>query len=234
MLRVHQIDVFYGDAQVLSRVSLEVNPGEIVTLLGSNGAGKSTTLRTISGLLRPRSGSLTMNGVRVDQLPAHHIVSLGVAHVPDGRRLFPQMTVFENLILGAYRPHAWNKREDSLKWVHQLFPRLEQRSAQLAGTLSGGEQQMCAIGRALMARPQLLMLDEPSLGLAPNLVEMIFGVIQEINRTGVTILLVEQNAHLALQMAHRGYVLENGRVSLSGSGQELAHDEHVRQAYLGL
>jgi branched-chain amino acid transport system ATP-binding protein len=234
MLRVDQIDVFYGDAQALSRVSLEVNRGEIVTLVGSNGAGKSTTLRTISGLLRPRKGSLTMNGVRMDQIPAHRIVSLGVAHVPDGRRLFPQMTVLENLTLGAFSTDAWRSRAESLKWVFRLFPRLEQRSAQLAGTLSGGEQQMCAIGRALMARPQLLLMDEPSLGLAPNLVEMIFAVIREINEQGVTILLVEQNAHLALQMAHRGYVLENGRISLSGPGQDLTHNEHVRQAYLGL
>ena len=234
MLSVDQIDVFYGDAQALFGVSLQVNRGEIVTLVGSNGAGKTTALRTISGLLRPRRGSLTIDGVRMDRIPAHRIVSLGVAHVPEGRRLFPQMTVLENLTLGAFNTHAWQQRAQTLEWVFRLFPRLEQRSTQLAGTLSGGEQQMCAIGRALMARPQILLLDEPSLGLAPNLVETIFEVIREINRTGVTILLVEQNAHQALSMAHRGYVLENGRIALSGRGRDLTGDEYVRQAYLGL
>lgn len=234
MLRVEQIDVFYGDAQALTGVSLEVNQGEIVTLVGSNGAGKSTTLRAISGLLRPRRGSIAMNGVRLDQIPSHRVVEHGVAHVPEGRRLFPQMTVRENLVLGAFSRKQGPDLQDSLARVYELFPRLKERANQLAGTLSGGEQQMCSIARALMAHPKLLMLDEPSLGLAPNLVETIFQVLQEINRTGVTILLVEQNAHLALQVAHRGYVLETGRVTLSGPGTDLFRNEYVRQAYLGL
>lgn len=234
MLNVEAIDVFYGDAQALHGVSLTVNQGEIVTLVGSNGAGKSTTLRTVSGLMRPRKGSISLGENRLDKVPAHKVVDLGVAHVPEGRRLFAQMTVQENLNLGAFKTAAWKDREESLERAFRLFPVLKSRASQLAGTLSGGEQQMCAIGRALMSRPQLLMLDEPSLGLAPNLVELIFQVIQEINQSGVTILLVEQNAHLALQIAHRAYVLENGQVSLSGSGQEVAGNEFVRQAYLGL
>ena len=234
MLNVDAIDVFYGDAQALDGVSLQVHEGEIVTLVGSNGAGKTTTLRTLSGLLRPRKGAITIGDTRLDQTPAHKVVSLGVAHVPEGRCLFPQMSVWENLTLGAYNTSAWNDRADLMERVFNLFPVLKERSAQLSGTLSGGEQQMCAIGRALMARPKLLMLDEPSLGLAPNLVEMIFQVIEEINQSGITILLVEQNAYLALQMADRAYVLENGRVILSGPGQDLAANENVRQAYLGL
>jgi branched-chain amino acid transport system ATP-binding protein len=234
MLNIEAIDVYYGDAQALSGISLTVNQGEIVTLVGSNGAGKSTTLRTISGLLRPRKGSITLGEKRLDKVPAHKVVDLGVAHVPEGRRLFAQMTVRENLTLGAFNTAAWNDRAESMERAFTLFPILEERATQLAGTLSGGEQQMCAIGRALMSRPQVLMLDEPSLGLAPNLVERIFQVVQEINQSGVTILLVEQNAHLALQIAHRAYVLENGRVSLSGTGHEVASNEFVRQAYLGL
>lgn len=234
MLKVDEIDVYYGDAQALAGVSLEVEDGQIVALLGANGAGKSTTLRAISGILRPRSGRIMLNGVRLDQLPAHEVVRCGVAHVPEGRRLFPQMTVEENLIMGAFYPAAWKRREESLARVYDLFPRLKERSRQLAGTLSGGEQQMCAIGRALMGQPRLLMLDEPSLGLAPNIVEKIFEVIQEINDQGVTILLVEQNAHLALQTAHVGYVLENGRVVRHGAARELLGDNYVRQAYLGL
>ncbi len=234
MLKVDAIDVFYGDAQALDAVSLEVNEGEIVTLVGSNGAGKTTTLRTLSGLLRPRKGAITMHGTRLDKPPAHTVVSMGIAHVPEGRCLFPQMSVWENLTLGAYNTSAWNERAEAIERVYKLFPVLKSRSVQLAGTLSGGEQQMCAIGRALMSRPKLLMLDEPSLGLAPNLVEMIFQIIEEINQSGITILLVEQNAYLALQMADRAYVLENGKVSLSGPGREVADNEYVRQAYLGL
>jgi branched-chain amino acid transport system ATP-binding protein len=233
MLRVDQIDVFYGDAQALFRVSLEVNRGEIVTLVGSNGAGKSTTLRAISGLLRPRRGALTLDGVRMDRVPAHRIVSLGVAHVPEGRRLFPQMTVLENLTLGAFNTDAWKQRAETLESVYRLFPRLEQRSAQLAGTLSGGEQQMCAIGRALMSRPQVLLLDEPSLGLAPLLVHTIFEAIDEINKKGTTILLVEQNANAALKHSHRGYVLETGIIVMEGASQQLANDPGVKEAYLG-
>lgn len=234
MLKVDAIDVFYGDAQALDGVSLQVHEGEIVTLVGSNGAGKTTTLRTLSGLLRPRKGAITISGTRLDKTPAHKVVGLGVAHVPEGRCLFPQMSVWENLTLGAYNTSAWNDRAEIMERVFSLFPVLKARSTQLAGTLSGGEQQMCAIGRSLMARPKLLMLDEPSLGLAPNLVEMIFQVIAEINQSGITVLLVEQNAYLALQMADRAYVLENGRVTLSGPGREVAANENVRQAYLGL
>jgi len=234
MLRVDAIDVYYGDAQALDGVSLQVHEGEIVTLVGSNGAGKTTTLRTLSGLLRPRKGAITIGGTRLDKTAAHKVVNLGVAHVPEGRCLFPQMSVWENLTLGAYNTSAWNDRREVMERVFGLFPVLKARSAQLAGTLSGGEQQMCAIGRALMAGPKLLMLDEPSLGLAPNLVEMIFQVIEEINQSGITVLLVEQNAYLALQMADRAYVLENGRVTLSGPGRDVAANENVRQAYLGL
>ena len=234
MLKVDAIDVFYGDAQALDGVSLQVHEGEIVTLVGSNGAGKTTTLRTLSGLLRPRKGAITISGTRLDKTPAHKVVNLGVAHVPEGRCLFPQMSVWENLTLGAYNTSAWNDRAEAIERVYRMFPVLKERSSQLSGTLSGGEQQMCAIGRALMARPKLLMLDEPSLGLAPNLVEMIFQVIEEINQSGITVLLVEQNAYLALQMADRAYVLENGRVTLSGPGQDVAANENVRQAYLGL
>lgn len=234
LLDVQDIDVFYGDAQALAGVSLTVGQGEIVTLVGANGAGKSTTLRTISGLLRPRQGSITFNDQRLDQISAYRLVELGIAHVPEGRRIFPGMTVMENLNMGAYNPSAWSERNQQLQRVMELFPILDERRHQLAGTLSGGEQQMLAIGRALMAEPHLLMLDEPSLGLAPRLVVQIFDVIGEIRQQGVTILLVEQNAQMALQIADRGYVLETGRVVLSGTGEELLTNQHVRQAYLGL
>ncbi|MDR5694032.1 MAG: ABC transporter ATP-binding protein [Armatimonadota bacterium] len=234
MLEVENIHVFYGEAQALSDVSFHVGEGEIVTLVGSNGAGKTTVLNTISGLLTPRSGSIRLNGVRLDRLPAHRIVELGVVQIPEGRRLWPNMTVLENLELGAYIRQARAARKESLRWVFQLFPRLEERKYQLAGTLSGGEQQMLAIARGLLARPKLLMLDEPSLGLAPFLVREVFETIQEINRQGVTILLVEQNVHLALGIARRGYVLETGRIVLSGSGRELLENPHVQKAYLGL
>lgn len=235
LLEVQEIDVFYGDAQALANVSLTVEQGEIVTLLGANGAGKSTTLRTISGLLRPRQGSITFGGQRIDQVPAHRLVELGIAHVPEGRRIFPGMSVMENLYMGAYNRSAWSERNRRLQQVIDLFPILAERRQQLAGTLSGGEQQMLAIGRALMAGPRLFMLDEPSLGLAPRLVTQIFETIGEIRQQqGVTILLVEQNAHMALQIADRGYVLEAGRVVLRGTGEELLANKHVRQAYLGL
>lgn len=235
LLEVHGIDVFYGDAQALSNLSLAVERGEIVTLLGANGAGKSTTLRTISGLLRPRRGSITFSDQRIDQVPAHRVVELGTAHVPEGRRVFPGMSVVENLYMGAYHSSAWPERNRRLQQVFELFPTLTKRRQQLAGTLSGGEQQMLAIGRALMAGPRLLMLDEPSLGLAPRLVTQIFEAICEIRQQqGVTILLVEQNAHMALHIADRGYVLETGRVALSGTGKDLLVDPYIRQAYLGL
>jgi branched-chain amino acid transport system ATP-binding protein len=234
VLTLEGVDVFYGDAQALSGVSLTVGKGEIVTLIGANGAGKSTTLRTISGLLRPRRGQVVFDGRRLDTRPAHAVAAAGVGHVPEARRLFPNMTVRENLLMGAYRPDLWAAREASLGRVYAAFPRLRERRDQLAGTLSGGEQQMCAIGRAMMGRPTLLMLDEPSLGLAPNIVDQIFDIIRDIAREGVTILLVEQNAHLALEIADRGYVMETGRIVLEGRGRDLLDEPHVRRAYLGL
>ncbi len=235
LLEVNEIDVFYGDAQALDGVTIDVEQGEIVTLVGANGAGKTTTLRTISGLLRPRRGYVSLAGQRLDRIPNYRLVSLGVAHVPEGRRVFAGMTVLENLKMGAFSAVARGKLASTLAEVYSLFPVLQERSNQLGGTLSGGEQQMLAIGRALMSRPQLLMLDEPSLGLAPLLVGQIFKAIAEIRRQqGLTILLVEQNARLALQIANRGYVLETGRVVLRGTGQDLLVNQHVRQAYLGL
>jgi branched-chain amino acid transport system ATP-binding protein len=235
LLEIHDVDVYYGDAQALKGVSLHVEQGELVTLVGANGAGKSTTLRTISGLLRPRRGYITLAGERLDCVPNYKLVAMGVAHVPEGRRVFAGMTVLENLNMGAFNGAARHHRAQTLEQIYDLFPVLAQRRGQLAGTLSGGEQQMLAIGRALMARPKLLMLDEPSLGLSPLLVEQIFKAVAEIQRQrGTTMLLVEQNARLALQIANRGYVLETGRIVLHGTGQELQANQHVRQAYLGL
>lgn len=234
MLEIENINVFYGEAQALWDVSFSVQEGEIVTLVGSNGAGKSTVLNTISGLLVPSSGAIRLNGIRLDRLPAHRIVELGIAQIPEGRRLWPGLTVLENLELGAYTRHARAAREESFRWVFKLFPRLEERKYQLAGTLSGGEQQMLAIGRGLLSRPKILMLDEPSLGLAPFLVDEVFETILEINKQGVTILLVEQNVRHALEIASRGYVLETGRIVLSGTGKELLENPYVKTAYLGL
>ena len=234
MLRVERINVFYDDAQALWDVSFAVNRGEIVTLVGSNGAGKSTTLKALSGLVPPISGEILFDGSRIDRLPAHRIVEMGIAHIPEGRRLWPGLTVRENLELGAYSRVARAARGDTMAGVFQLFPRLDERKNQLAGTLSGGEQQMLAIGRGLLSKPQLLVLDEPSLGLAPLLVNDIFGTIQKINRQGVTVLLVEQNVNYALAISHRGYVLETGRIVLHGPGKELLANEHVKTAYLGL
>ncbi len=234
MLEVKNIDVFYGDAQALWDVSLTVKDGEIVTLLGANGAGKSTTLRTISGLLRPKKGSVTLAGVRLDRIEPHQIILHGLSHVPEGRRLFPNMTVWENLSVGAYIPPAWKDRASALDEMMEIFPILKDRRDQLAGTLSGGEQQMCAIARAMVSRPKVLLLDEPSLGLAPVIVEKIFEVAQQINRKGVTVLLVEQNAHIALQIAHRGYVIETGQVVMEGEASRLIQDDYIKQAYLGL
>ncbi|MGH7324821.1 MAG: ABC transporter ATP-binding protein [Candidatus Rokuibacteriota bacterium] len=234
MLDVQRLDVFYGDVQVVWDLSFSVQDGEIVTLLGGNGAGKSTTLKTLSGLLRPRRGRILFDGVPLERLAAYEIVARGVAQVPEGRRLWPGMTVVENLLLGAYPRAARQGVQAALERVFTLFPALAERRRQLAGTLSGGEQQMVAIGRALMARPRLLMLDEPSLGLAPKIVERIFGVVQDIRRQGVTVLLVEQNAHLALSVADRAYLLETGRLVLSGAGRDLLADAEVRRAYLGL
>lgn len=235
LLEIQEIDVFYGDAQALFNLSLTLEQGEIVTLLGANGAGKSTTLRSISGLIRPRRGSIIFREQRIDQIPAHCLVELGAVHVPEGRHIFPGMSVLENLYVGAYNSLAWPDRNRRLRQVVALFPVLGERRRQLAGTLSGGEQQMLALGRALMAHPRLLMLDEPSLGLAPHLVPQIFAAISEIRQQHeVTILLVEQNVHSALRIADRGYVLEAGQLTLDGASENLLANPYIRQAYLGL
>jgi len=233
LLELQAVHTYYGNIHALKGISLSIEGGEIVTLIGSNGAGKSTTLRTISGLLRPRRGAILLEQRRLDQLLPHEIVSLGVIHVPEGRRIFPRLTVQENLAMGAYQRRDKDGIQRDLERVFALFPRLKERLHQKGGTLSGGEQQMLAIGRALMSRPRVLLLDEPSMGLAPVLVEMIFDIIREINQQGITILLVEQNARIALSIAHRGYVLETGRIVLSGPGPQLAGDPMVKAAYLG-
>ena len=233
MLSVQNIDVYYGAIHALKGISIDVTEGEIVTLIGANGAGKTTTLRTISGLLKPKSGKIIYEGKEIAGLPAQQIVGLGLSQVPEGRRIFANMTVMENLELGAYLRKDKENLAGDLKNVFAKFPRLEERKAQVAGTLSGGEQQMLAMGRALMSRPRLLLLDEPSMGLAPLLVKEIFAIIKEINEGGTTILLVEQNANMALSIADRAYVLETGRIILSGSAKELAASEEVRKAYLG-
>ena len=232
MLKVESIDVAYGEIRALKGVGLEVGRGEIVTLLGNNGAGKTTTLKTISGLLHPTQGSITLEDESLVGVPPHAIVARGVAHVPEGRRIFNRLSVRENLMMGAYL-RSDGKITADLDRVFALFPRLAERIAQVAGTLSGGEQQMLAIGRALMASPRLLLLDEPSMGLAPVLVEQIFDTITDINRQGMTILLVEQNAAMALSIAHRGYVLETGSIALAGTSTELSDNADVRRAYLG-
>ena len=232
MLAVNDIHVYYGSIHAVKGVSLEVNEGEIVTLIGANGAGKSTVLNTISGLLHPRGGSVTFMGQDLKGVPPHKLVARGMAQVPEGRRIFLQMTVEENLEMGAYTQPGSSVAE-SIEDVYRRFPRLQERRRQIAGTLSGGEQQMLAMGRALMSHPRLLMLDEPSMGLAPILVEQIFDIIQELNQHGTTILLVEQNAQMALSVAHRGYVLETGKIVTTGSGEELLEDEAVKKAYLG-
>ena len=234
LLQLAGVDVAYGDLPALRDVDLVVEPGETVSVVGANGAGKTTMLRTISALLRPRRGEVRFEGERIDRLPCHRVVERGVVHVPEGRKIFPSLTVRENLELGSYTRAAKARRAESLDRVLALFPRLRERATQAAGTLSGGEQQMLAIGRALMTLPKLLMLDEPSLGLAPLIVQEIFHTIAEINRAGTTVLLVEQNTRQALTLSRRGYVLENGRVVLVGSGAELLDNEHVRRAYLGL
>jgi len=234
LLKVENLHTYYGRVHALKGISLEVEEGQIVTLIGANGAGKSTTLRTISGLLRPREGSITFKGEPIHEMPSHRIVGQGICHSPEGRGILSTLTVDENLNMGAYVLGSDKEAiEANRRRVFDLFPRLEERRNQLGGTLSGGEQQMLTIGRALMARPSLLMLDEPSLGLAPLLVKTIFSTIREINERGVTVLLVEQNARAALKIAHQAYVLETGRVVLSGPANSLLQDERVRKAYLG-
>ena len=233
MLKIDNLHVYYGAIHAIKGVSLEVNQGEIVTLIGANGAGKSTTLRTISGLLKPKEGTIAFEGQPIGGVPAHEIVKQGISQVPEGRRIFAEMTVMENLELGAFTRSDKDGIKADLKMVFERFPRLEERKEQQAGTLSGGEQQMLAMGRALMSRPRLLLLDEPSMGLAPLLIREIFSIIVDINKTGTTVLLVEQNANMALSIAHRAYVLETGRITLSGDAKELAASEEVRKAYLG-
>jgi branched-chain amino acid transport system ATP-binding protein len=233
VLELREVEVAYGNIRAIKGISLTVAEGELVTLIGANGAGKSTTLKTISGLLRPKSGTLFYRGQPLDRLPPHRIVALGISHCPEGRHLFGRLTVTENLRLGAIQRRDRENVQSDIKHVYTLFPVLEERNVQLAGTLSGGEQQMLAIGRALMSRPQLLLLDEPSLGLAPILVSIIFETIRQLKREGATILLVEQNARLALDIADRAYVMETGRVTLQGPATELKHNPQVEHTYLG-
>jgi branched-chain amino acid transport system ATP-binding protein len=233
VLELENVQVYYGTIRALKGISLDVGEGEIVTLLGSNGAGKTTTLRSINGLNRPRSGTIRFKGEDITHRPAHEIVKRGISQSPEGRKLFPRMSVLENLEMGAFQRHDRAAMREDIDRVFSLFPRLAERKSQKAGTLSGGEQQMCAIGRALMARPKLLMLDEPSMGLAPIFVEKIFEIVVEINRQGTPILLVEQNALMALEVAKRGYVLETGRVALADDAKNLRENEQVRKTYLG-
>ena len=233
MLKIDDLKVRYGGIEAVKGISFEVPEGSIVTLIGANGAGKSTTLRTIAGLVKPASGRIHLQAEDITGMSPDKIVTRGITLVPEGRRVFPDLTVLENLKVGAYLRRDKNEIEHDLLWVYDLFPRLKERSWQAAGTLSGGEQQMLAVGRALMSRPKLIMMDEPSLGLAPIIVKGIFDIIKEINRMGVTVLLIEQNANMALKIADVGYVLETGRITLSGSGQELLRNEDVKKAYLG-
>ena len=232
ILKVDNINVYYGAIHAIKGISFEVNEGEIVTLIGANGAGKSTTLHTVAGLLRSRTGSIEFNGENISHVPAHKLVYKGLAQVPEGRRIFLQMSVEENLEMGAFTQKSAGIDAD-IESVYEQFPRLRERKKQIAGTLSGGEQQMLAMGRALMSHPKLLMLDEPSMGLAPILVEQIFDIIRQLHKNGTTILLVEQNAQMALSVADRAYVLETGKITLSGTGKELAESDEVRKAYLG-
>ena len=233
LLELHNVHTYYGNIHALKGISVTVDKGEIVTLIGSNGAGKTTTLKTISGVLRPKEGTITLGGRRIDRVPAHDIVATGICQAPEGRRIFPRLTTLENLEMGAFHRHDKAGIRQDLERVFVLFPRLKERRSQLGGTLSGGEQQMLAIGRALMSRPSILLLDEPSMGLSPVLVEAIFQIIQDIHTQGTTILLVEQNALMALQVASRGYVLQTGRIVLQDSADRLSENEMVRKAYLG-
>jgi branched-chain amino acid transport system ATP-binding protein len=234
VLKISNIDVYYGDLQALSEVSIDANQAEVVSVIGSNGAGKSTLLKTISGILRPRKGSIIFNEEDISRAQSSRIVEQGISHVPEGRQIFPNMTVLENLEMGAQFPHSKKVLQKTLIQIFTYFPRLEERLSQKAGTLSGGEQQMLAMGRGLMSIPQLLMLDEPSLGLAPLLVSTIFEIIERIHRQGTAILLIEQNVYHSLKISNRGYVLENSRIALSGEGQQLLENPHIRKTYLGL
>ena len=233
MLSVNNLQVHYGMIQAIKDVSFEVNEGEVIALIGANGAGKTTILHTVSGLLQPTKGSVIFEGQDITKVPAHKIVSLGMAHVPEGRRVFAQLTVLENLKLGAYTRKDKNEMEETLKMIYKRFPRLEERKNQIAGTLSGGEQQMLAMGRALMSHPKIILMDEPSMGLSPIFVEEVFKIIRDISTEGVTVLLVEQNAKKALNIADRAYVLETGNIILQGDAKKLMNDESVKKAYLG-
>ncbi len=233
MLRVENVEVYYGVIKAIKGVSFEVNKGEIIALIGSNGAGKTTILHTITGLITPRTGSIYLEGEDITKIPAHKIVSMGMAHVPEGRRIFQELTVYENLQLGAFILKDKKQIEKNLEYVYTHFPRLKERKNQIAGTLSGGEQQMLAMGRALMSNPKILLMDEPSMGLSPILVSEIFQIIKEVSEDGTTVLLVEQNAKKALAIADRAYVLETGKVALSGDAKELLNDESIKKAYLG-
>ena len=234
ILEIENLDLFYGDAQALDGVSLNAAETELVAIVGANGAGKSSLIRTIAGIEQPRSGRIRFRGNDIAGLPSHKVCNLGIGQVPEGRQIFPSLTVLENLEMGAMLPRARAKQADTLAEVFAMFPQLAQRRSQIAGTLSGGEQQMLAIGRCLMGQPELIMLDEPSLGLAPTLVQELFQTIRQLSRRRLTVLLVEQNVAMSLKLADRAYVLENGRIVLSGTGSELLHDDGVRQAYLGL
>lgn len=233
MLEVKDLQVYYGVIQALKGISFHVNQGEVIALIGANGAGKTTTLQTLTGILSPKSGSIVFEGKDLTRTPAHKIVEMGMAHVPEGRRVFADMSVYENLLLGAYTRKDKAEIAESLAGVYKRFPRLEERKGQRAGTLSGGEQQMLAMGRALMSRPRIILMDEPSMGLSPLLVKEIFAIIREVNKQGITILLVEQNAKMALAISDRAYVLETGTITLSGDAQELLNDARVKKAYLG-
>ena len=233
MLEVKNLEVYYGVIQAIKGISFEVNEGEVIALIGANGAGKTTTLQTITGMLQPKAGEIIFEGKDISKIPGHKIVSMGMAHVPEGRRVFANMTVLQNLKMGAFTRSDKNEIDATIEKVYKRFPRLKERQNQMAGTLSGGEQQMLAMGRALMSKPKLMMMDEPSMGLAPILVEQIFDIIRELKRAGTTILLVEQNAQMALSIADRAYVLETGTITMSGTGAELLADSRVKEAYLG-
>ena len=233
LLEIKDLEVFYGVIQAIKGISFEVNEGEIVTLIGANGAGKTTTMQSIMGLIPAKGGTIKYQGQLINKVPAHAIVRMGMTQVPEGRRVFQELTVYENLLMGAYTNKDTKQKKEDLEAIYQRFPRLEERKNQIAGTLSGGEQQMLAMGRALMSKPKLLMLDEPSMGLSPLLVDQVFDIIKEIHKSGTTILLVEQNAGKSLAISDRAYVLENGKIAYSGTGKELAKNDNIKKAYLG-